>query len=157
MMLQCTKFYISCQLKNILYDELSSLHGCGMQKGFTLLELMVVLAIVAILAGIAIPAYLNYVDRTKVRVAQADMLNLGAVVENTRQRTLSYPTASGVSQFSTWAPSSKSADFTFNYTSDGTGYTISASSSKGRISGCKLSVTEKNARQVNSACKVDSW
>lgn len=128
-----------------------------MQKGFTLLELMVVLAIVAILAGIAIPSYLNYVDRTKVRVAQVDMLNLAAVVENTRQRTLSYPTSSGVTQFSTWSPSSKAGDFTFNYTSSGSGYTISASSSKGRISGCALSVTEKNARRVNDACKVSSW
>lgn len=128
-----------------------------MQKGFTLLELMVVLAIVAILAGIAIPSYLNYVDRTKVRVAQADMLNLAAVVENTRQRTLSYPTASGVAQFSTWSASSKSNDFTFNYTSSGNGYTISATSSNGRISGCSLSVTEKNVRKVNSDCKVESW
>lgn len=130
-----------------------------MQKGFTLLELMVVLAIVAILAGIAIPSYLNYVDRTKVRVAQVDMLNLAAIVENTRQRTLSYPTAAGVTQFSTWSPSSKAGDFTFNYasTGSGSGYTISASSSTSRLSGCALSVTEKNARRVNDACKVSSW
>jgi type IV pilus assembly protein PilA len=35
-------------------------------KGFTLIELMVVIAVVSILAVIALPAYLNYVTRSKV-------------------------------------------------------------------------------------------
>ncbi|MDG2516872.1 pilin [Lysobacter soli] len=41
------------------------------QQGFTLIELMIVVAIVAILAAIALPAYQDYMKRSKVSEAVA--------------------------------------------------------------------------------------
>ena len=49
------------------------------KKGFTLIEVMVVVAIIAILAAVAIPAYLSYQEQARAEVAKS---SASAVMES---------------------------------------------------------------------------
>lgn len=122
-------------------------------RGFTLIEVMVVVAIVAILASIALPAYNDYINRSRARNAGNDLASLGLIIENLYQRNLAYPVGSGNADSyitSTSAPAwaGSQSDF-FRYSVDvtATGYTLTATG-QGSSSGCNLTLTSANARTV---------
>jgi prepilin-type N-terminal cleavage/methylation domain-containing protein len=52
------------------------------QKGFTLIELVVVIAVLAILAGVAIPRFINVTDQAKLAAERADVGTIRAGLMN---------------------------------------------------------------------------
>lgn len=81
------------------------------QAGFTLIELMIAVVVVAILGVIAIPAYNNYVTESKLPEAFSSLLGLGQNLETFYQDNKTYV---GACQAGTEAALPVSSDFTFS-------------------------------------------
>lgn len=60
------------------------------QKGFTLIELMIVVAIIGILASIAIPSYREYVQRARAADATGTLADMRIKMEQCFQDNRSY-------------------------------------------------------------------
>lgn len=62
-----------------------------MQKGFTLIELMIVVAIIGILAAVALPAYQDYTARAKVTEVNLQVSSCKGAVSEFIQSNGSFP------------------------------------------------------------------
>ena len=67
-----------------------------LQQGFTLIELMIVVAIVGILAAIALPAYQDYVIRSKMSEGVAAIAACKTSISEYASTKTAYPTSTAV-------------------------------------------------------------
>ena len=136
-------------------------------RGFTLIELMIVVAVVAILAAVAMPSYHRYIEKSQARAASADLAALSLVMENRFQKTLVYPSYSQTlipptvagrdsdmtRDFSAWTPT-QGALFDYTVDADSAHYTLIA---KRKSGGCTLSLDAHNVRDASACPVLGSW
>ena len=65
------------------------------KKGFTIIELLIVIAVIAILVGIALPRFKGMRDEGNITRAKGELRTLQTAVESYRIHTGAYPAAAG--------------------------------------------------------------
>lgn len=108
------------------------------QKGFTLVEIMIVIAIIGILASIAIPSYQDYVTKAQLVDATNAMSSMRARLEQHFQDNRTYATSG---TFTTPCASQTAGKFNITCAPSATTFTITATGT-GNVSGFVYTLTQ---------------
>jgi len=118
-------------------------------SGFTLIELMIVVAVVGILATIALPSYTDYIKRGKIVEATSQLSTLRVRMEQFYQDNRNYGTAAGCGVTMPIAPAVK--NFIFTCVTAGQTYTMTATGVLTEaMNGFTYTVDENNNRRTTS-------
>ena len=137
------------------------------QRGFTLTELLITVAIVGILAAITYPSYIDHINKSKRAEAKAALASLANAMETWRMQNSSYLGAAGTQAtptntgspwvFSAVIPVSggtKTYDLTISaMDATGTSYTLSATPITGSSDICgTLTLTNTGTKTPATNC-----
>lgn len=128
------------------------------QSGITLIELMVTVAIVAILAGIAYPSYQSQVRKSRRAAAQAFLMDVAARQLQRMVDVRSYATAFGVGGLNMTLPSELNGFYTVTVAADnvppGIGFTLTATPIGAQVndSACNPLTLDQAGAKIPAAC-----
>lgn len=131
--------------------------------GFTLIELMIVVAIVGILARVAYPAYTDYVRRGQAQEAFSQLSTFRAKMEqyymDNRNYGSSGTTCANDTSASSWNTFPTPPNGYFTYTcatsSSGQAFTITATGSSGAVIGNVYKIDQEGIRTTTKFKNVD--
>ena len=131
------------------------------QAGFTLIELMIAVAIVAILAAIAIPSYTGYVQRSRISEATNELATLRMRLEQYYQDNRNYGPAGGACGVT--PPSADAFDIVCALGGSNQEYLATATGKASRnMAGFTFTINHDNLRQTTafpgaSSLPRDCW
>jgi type IV pilus assembly protein PilE len=125
------------------------------EHGFTLIELMIAVAIVSILAAVAYPSYVDYIRRGQLPEGMTYLSDYRVKLEQYYQDHRGYGTAGGTvcadeapaPTWNTFAPSgTKFFTFSCALGADNQSYTLTATGSGGRAVGHTYTLSQSNVK-----------
>lgn len=117
------------------------------QIGFTLIEVMVVVVIIAILSAIAIPQYSDYVTRSKITEALSGLSDMRVRMEQYFQDRRTYVGACAANTVAALPPNTSNFTFSCPTNPTATTYTVRATG-VGSMNGFVYTVNQANVRST---------
>ena len=120
-------------------------------SGFTLVELMIVIAIAAILVSLALPSYQQSIRKGRRADAQADLIEFAGQAERVFTQTNSYASAALPANTTFYT-------YTFSTAASATGYTIQAAPASGQDQdGCGTMSLNQAGLRTKTGSLADCW
>ena len=132
-----------------------------MRNGFTLLELLIVVAVVGILAAIALPSYRDYITRGKITEATSNLADTRVKLEQFFQDNRSYANACLPGTVAPLPSGSNARYFTYTCpTLTATAFTVQADGVVAEgMGGFRYTIDQANAKvtTVTGAAAAAGW
>jgi type IV pilus assembly protein PilE len=139
-------------MMSIRHPAIAAAPRAGRARGFTLIELMITVAIVAVLLAVAMPSYQGYVRKSARASAQSHLMALAAKQE---QFLLDQKAYTGtLSSLNLAQPAETTGRYTFSVTVGNTppSYTLTATATGTQLSDGNLSLTNTGLKSP-----ADKW